>query len=243
MSKPSHLLRRASLFAVAILAIAAPASAALRITEVMSSSGTGGTPDWFEITNYGPTPVSLSGFRMDDNSFSFANSRELFGVSEIASGESAVFIESALGADIPAFRTFWGGSALVADIGYYSGSGVSFSSTGDGVVVYDSLGVEQTPQTSFGAATGGSSFYWAYDPFGAFVTGFGSQSDGLISTGAGILAGSSFSQTTFLSATALPQNIGSPGTAAVSVPEPSTLGLAAIIGLAGLASRRRMRRM
>jgi hypothetical protein len=238
----SHHMNFSAPFRLAVaglvsLTLSTSASAQLRITEVMSSSGTGGTPDWFEVTNYGSFPVSMTGFRMDDNSFSFANSVELFGVSSIASGDSAVFVESALGAAIPDFRTFWGGSALAAAIGYYSGSGVGFGSGGDGVVVFNSTGVEQTPQTSFGAATAGSSFYWAYDPTGGFV--LGSQSNGVLST-PGTITGSSFDQVTFLSATALPQNTGSVGTAAVSVPEPATLGLAAAgLALAGSAIGRR----
>ena len=44
----------------------------LRITEVMSNSGTGGTADWFELTNYGTTTVNLLGYKMDDNSFALA---------------------------------------------------------------------------------------------------------------------------------------------------------------------------
>jgi hypothetical protein len=222
---------------------ALPASAdILRITEAMSSSGVGGTPDWFEVTNYGATPVTTTGFKMDDSSFNFAVAVDLVGISSIAPGESVIFIESAAGVGIPDFRTFWGGAASSAQVGYYAGSGVGFSSSGDGVVVFNSAGVAQTPQTSFGAATNGSSFYWAYDPTGAF--NLGTQSNGLIST-VGTIPGANggISQLTYLSATALPQNIGSPGTAAV-VPEPSTVGLAIAggLGLAGLAARRRLRK-
>ena len=32
----------------------------VKITEVMSNSGTGGTADWFELTNIGTTDVDLS---------------------------------------------------------------------------------------------------------------------------------------------------------------------------------------
>ena len=152
-----------------------------------------------------------------------------------------MFLESAAGADIANYQTFWGGSGSTAQIGYYTGSGVGFSSNGDGVVVFDSLGVEVTPQTSFPAATTGSSFYWSYDPTGSFV--YGNASAGLVST-VGTIPGDNggSSQVTYLSTSALPQNIGSPGSAAV-VPEPSTAVLAAAgIGLAGLAARRRLRR-
>ncbi len=240
MTMSSFICRTGYAFA-AVALLTSPVSAQLRITEVMSSSGVGGTADWFEVTNYSSSPVTLTGSRMDDNSFNFLSSVELFGVASVAAGDSAVFVETSTldpAAEITAFRTFWGGSATGAAIGYYSGSGISFSSNGDGVVVFDALGGEQSPRTSFGAATTGSSFYWAYGPTGDFVSGYGSQSAGVVSA-VGTVPGSSFDQVTFLSATSLPQNIGSPGDAAVAVPEPSSLGLAAGLVAAGVAARRR----
>ena len=72
---------------------------------------------------------------------------------------------------------------------------------------------------------------------------YGNASAGLVST-VGTIPGDNggSSQVTYLSTSALPQNIGSPGSAAV-VPKPSTAVLAAAgIGLAGLAARRRLRR-
>ncbi len=216
-------------------------AAELRITEVMSSSGGGGTADWFEVTNYGVGSVDITGFTMDDGSFSFASSVALNGVTTITSGETVVFLETAAPlTDIPAFRTFWGGSAVTATIGSYTGSGVSFGSGGDGVVLFNGSGVAQTPQTSFGAATTGSSFYWAYDDAGDFVTGFGTQSAGLVSN-VGTISGSLLDQVGFTSADAL-ANIGSPGTAAVAVPEPSTYALLAGIGSVGLMVYRSRRR-
>jgi hypothetical protein len=167
---------------VAALAVASTAAAApiLRITEVMSSSGPGGTVDWFELTNYGDTVADITGCRMDDNSFSFAASVPLNGVTSIAPGESVIFLESSGGAAIPGFETFW--TLAGVPIGYYSGSGVGFSSGGDGVVVFDASGAEVTPRTNFGAATTGKSFYWAYTPDGeAVATESGKVSaDGLL---------------------------------------------------------------
>jgi hypothetical protein len=58
----------AFLLAALSLAQAANAAAIIRVTEVMSSSGVGGTADWFELTNYGDATVDISGWRMDDNS-------------------------------------------------------------------------------------------------------------------------------------------------------------------------------
>ncbi|MEY5033205.1 MAG: hypothetical protein RL354_2236, partial [Planctomycetota bacterium] len=97
------------LFASALgAAIVSSASANIRITEVMSSSNGGGlpTPDWIEVTNYGASAVDLTGWRVDDGSFSVAVSAALTGISTIGAGESVIFIESAGGAGISAFRTF-----------------------------------------------------------------------------------------------------------------------------------------
>ena len=206
----------------------------VRITEVMSSSGSGGTVDWFEITNYGLTLVSLVGWTMDDSSFTFASSVALNGVTSLAAGESAIFLESAAGADIAAFRTFWGGIDDL-QIGYYSGSGVGLSASGDGIVLFDSSGTEETPRVQFGAATTGSSFYYSYDANGDPATS--PNAAAIVS-----VPGTLYGQVTYTSANAL-GNVGSLGTAlATPIPEPATgalLGLGAF-GLAGYL--RRMRR-
>jgi len=255
-TNPAHTpsFRVAAAIALAAVALlAAPASAQIiRVTEVMSSSGTGGTEDWFELTNYGSSTVTgVNTWQYDDNSFSFANSVPLEGgVTSIAPGESVVFFElnTTLGAPTPAeqvtnFKAYW---PTTAQVGYHQGAGLS--SNGDGLVIFDSTGIEITPQTNFGSAvaTVGQSFYYAYDPNGDFV--LGSSSDGVVST-VGTIPGEAggISQVTIQSVTPVPApftvtNIGSPGTAAV-VPEPSTIALAAAgLGIAGLGIRRRMRK-
>lgn len=203
-------------FALGALAPSPAARAQLRVTEAMSSSGA--TVDWFELTNFGPVPLTLAGSKVDDSSNSAALAVALNGVTTLNPGESAVFLESAGGADIPGFRTFWGGSALSAQIGFYSGSGVGLSSGGDGVVVFDALNNVQAPLFSFGAATANVSFDYNRAAPASGILSVAGQNGAFNSAGS-------------------PVNIGSPGV----VPEPSAYALFALGGLALLGCARRPR--
>jgi hypothetical protein len=212
MKQMKYWLAGVAVFSILLAVKNSPA--ALVITEAMSSSGTGGTGDWFELTNTGAAAVNVAGYKMDDNSFLFANAVPMTGVTSIAAGESAVFIESTTATpadEVTAFRTFWGTAKLASvQVGTYSGSGVGLSSTADGVEVFDSAG-NPVNQVSFGVATTGVSF--GYNPT---TSSFG-----------GLSAAGQFGA--FLSADPL-GNVGSPG----AVPEPASLILAAI-GFGGLA--------
>lgn len=212
------LIAFASVIVTATLASAA--SANIRITEAMSSSNGNGTPtvDWIEVTNFGSSAVSLTGWRMDDNSFSFAASVLLSGISSIGAGESVIFIESAAGAAVTSFRSFWGGLSGV-QVGYYSGSGVGLSSGGDGACLFDTSNTLLS-QVSFGAATSGSSFFFGWTAAGALDPAY----NGIVST-----VGTIGSQVT-VSANGDTASIGS------AIPAPGAL---ALLGLAGLAGRRR----
>lgn len=214
-------MRHTIIAGAAVLAIAATTQANIRITEVMSSSGS--TPDWLEVTNYGSTAISLTGWKMDDGSFNFAAAVDLNGIATIGAGESVIFIESAAGAGIPTFQTFWGSLSNV-QVGYYSGSGVGFSSGGDGACLFDASG-NILSQVSFGAATSGASFFYGWDALGNLDANY----DGLVST-----VGTIGTQVTTTSADAL-GNVGSLGSA-IGVPAPGAL---ALLGLAGLGARRR----
>jgi hypothetical protein len=217
----SHLFRIVA--ATSVAAIASIASAQVHITEAMSSSG--GTDDWIEITNYGTSAVSIAGWRFDDGSFSFGSSQALSGVTTIGAGESVVFIESAGGANISSFRSFWGGLAGV-QVGYYSGSGLGLSSSGDGAIIFTGAGAEIS-RVSFGAATTGSSFFYGWTVAGTIDPSF----NGVISS-----PGSIGPQVSFTSTNAL-GNVASPGSAMALVPAPGALSLLAIAG----AVRRRRR--
>jgi hypothetical protein len=104
-------------------------------------------------------------------------------------------------------------------VGYYSGSGISFSSGGDGVVLYNASGTETTARATFGAATTGSSFYFDLAP----------NNVGIVST-----VGTIGTQLTFAT-TGSVVNIGSLGTA-IDIPAP---GAVALLAAAGMVSRRR----
>ena len=211
--------------AAAVAAITSIASAQVHITEVMSSSGSGGTDDWIEITNYGSSAISISGWRFDDSSFSFGSSQALNGVTTIGAGESVIFIESAGGANISSFRSFWGGLAGV-QVGFYSGSGLGLNSSGDGAIIFTGAGAEIS-RVSFGAATTGSSFFYGWTVGGMIDPAF----NGRVSS-----PGSIGSQVSFTSANAL-GNVASPGSAMALIPAPGALSLLAIAG----AARRRRR--
>jgi len=160
---------------------------------------------------------------MDDNSFAIGSAVALSGITSIGAGETVVFIESAAGAAVSSFRSFWGGLAGV-QVGYYSGSGVSLSSNGDSVVLFNSGNTEVT-RVSFGAATSGSTFFWGYDAASGVVD---SSYNGLVST-----VGTIGSQVTFQSS----GDTGSLGTA-INAPAP---GAVALLGVAGLLNGRRRR--
>ena len=70
----------------------------LVISEVAPWGSGNNTPygvDWFEVTNTGASAVTLTGWKMDDNSNAFANAVLLNGVTTIAPGESVIFMETA----------------------------------------------------------------------------------------------------------------------------------------------------
>jgi MYXO-CTERM domain-containing protein len=216
-----NLLQCGGVLTVAAI-VASSAHGNIRITEAMSSSNGNGsaTPDWIEVTNFGSSAVSLANWRMDDSSFNFAVSVALSGITTIGAGESVVFIESAAGAGIASFRTFWGGLSGV-QVGFYSGSGVGLSSGGDGVGLFNASN-ELVTQVNFGAATSGSSFFYGWTESGTLDPAY----NGIVST-VGVIG----TQTT-VSSSGDTASIGS----AIGIPAPGAL---ALLGLAGLAGRRR----
>ena len=123
---------------------------ALAITEASpwSSGNSLYKADWIEITNIGSTSVDLTGLRFDDDSNAFGNSVALQGVSSLAPGKSAVYIEavdseaSTISALTSAFKADWFGTNVPSgfQIGTYTGAGVGLSTGGDAVNLFDQFG-------------------------------------------------------------------------------------------------------
>lgn len=152
--------------AAAFGVFAGAAAANVVITEV-HPTGSGDAPyaaDWFELTNTGASALDITGWRMDDGGNSFAVSVPLRGLTSIPAGASVVFIEgnstgttdATIGAS---FINAWFGGTAPSNflLGFYGGSGVGFSTGGDGVNIFNSGGTN-VAGISFGAATSNVSF-------------------------------------------------------------------------------------
>lgn len=192
-----------------LLAASGMAHAQVAVSEVAPWSS-GSSPlaaDWFELTNLGSSPVTISGWKMDDNSSSFAASVLLNGIASIAPGESVIFIESSAGSVGTAFKTLWFGATPPAalQVGTYSGSGVGLGTGGDAVNIFDASGVLQA-NVSFGASPTG--------PFATFDNAAGL-------TGTTLSTLSSVGANGAFVAANDAQEIGSPGTIGAAPPVPA----------------------
>lgn len=114
--------------------------------------------DWWELTNTTAESIDLSGWSIDDDSGSAANAVALHGVTSLAPGQSAVFVEGGP-AQAAAFTEAWFGTAVPPglQVGTYSGSGVGLGGSGDAVNVFNAEGHRVTG-VRFGAATTNVSF-------------------------------------------------------------------------------------
>ena len=216
----SHRFAKVLLAAALVSASSQIARAQLFITEIHSTGNSNGTyaNDWFELTNFGSSPVSLTGWRMNDDTATFASGVALTGVASIAAGQSIVFVENLSGSVETAFKNAWFGPSAPSSfvIGGYSGAGVGLSNGGDAVTVFNGSG-SLVASVTFGSATVGRTF----DNF----SGAGTVS--LLSS-----VGINGAFTSFNGA-----EIGSPGFA--PIPEPSSYALFAGVVALGVAAFRR----
>ena len=151
--------------AALVLPGAAPAAAlagGIVISEV-APWASGNSPylaDWFEVTNGSAASLTISGWKMDDNTNSFASSVALNGVITIGPGQSVIFLDSAAPATtIASFLSTWFGASPPSglQVGTYSGAGVGLSTSGDAVNLFDGFGALQAKVT-FGASPGAAPF-------------------------------------------------------------------------------------
>lgn len=219
---------------VAIIAMAtacaATAQAQVRITEVApwSSGNSPVAADWFEVTNFEASAVSITGWKMDDNSNSFAASVALLGITSIAAGESVIFIEAASpSTTIATFKSTWFGSNVPAGLqfGSYSGSGVGLSTGGDAVNLFNAAGVLRA-NVSFGASPTG--------PYATFDNAAGLDNVMLTKLSAVGVNGAFVAKADAL-------EVGSPGLIATAVPEPETYAmmLSGLVLVGAIARRRK----
>jgi hypothetical protein len=176
----------------------------LAITEVMSSAANTyqGAPvtqasDFWELTNFGPTPLDLNGYKWTDDTTldpTLADPTPFVGVT-IQPGESVIVLFTNVTPSEAAFRAWWGPSAASVRVLGHGHRG--FSSGGDGARLWDANN-QLVDDVAFGSATRGRTF--TYDP----VTGLFGQ---VSVNGVG---------GAFAAATA--DDVGSPGTTSGLVP-------------------------
>jgi hypothetical protein len=222
----------AGLVALILSTVVSQAQAAIIISEVApwSSGDSVVGADWFELTNTGSSAVSISGWKVDDSSNSFSSALALLGITSINAGQSVVFIEGNA-STAATFVSTWFGTSAPADfaIGYYSGSGIGLSTSGDAVNIYNAAGVLQANVT-FGASDSTS-------PFQTFDNAAGLNNTAISQLSVAGVNGA------FVAANSTTE-IGSPGSIAnvvtTPVPEPETFAMMfAGLVIMGAISRKR----
>lgn len=228
-------VQKKALLAATVLALslgtAATAQAQIRVTEVAPWGSSASNPaipyatDWFELTNFGSSDISISGWKMDDSSNGSAKV-SLVGISTIKGGESVIFTETAASAS---FLSTWFGANAPAglQIGTYTGSGVGLSQSGDAVNIYNASNVLQA-NVVFGASD-------ATSPYQTFDNAIGLNNTTITQLSVVGVNGA-------FAAANHAIEIGSPGSIA-AVPEPESYVLAlAALGLFGVIARKRQQR-
>lgn len=203
------------------------ATAQLRITEVMgqASAGTASTlnGDWWELTNFGSSPVNLLGYQWADSEDALPSSDSNFFPSfTLNPGQSLIILEEdSYSKD--AWRTMWGIPASVA------------------ILTEDDMVDDATPEgdTFSGLSTGGDTVNF-YSPAGVLLDTytFGAVTRGVtfeIKGGGADLGLSVVGE--YGAVLATNGDIGSPGLAVV--PEPTALSLG-VLGMLAMIFRSRV---
>jgi hypothetical protein len=213
------------LVAALLATCAISANAQVRVTEVAPWSS-GNSPvgaDWFELTNFGSSAIDITGWKVDDNSNSFASALALNGITSIAAGQSVIFLEGTA-TTATAFTSNWASGSML--VGYYSGSSIGLSTGSDAVNIYNAAGVLQA-NVAFGASD-------ATSPYQTFDNAAGLNNTTISQLSVAGVNGA------YLTSTGT--EIGSPGSiaAVAAVPEPENIAmLLAGLGMVGAMVRRR----
>lgn len=213
--------------AALFVAVAGTAAADFEITEIWAGAlpGSEATSDWFEVTNLGGSAMSLAGTYYDDDSADPTKDDEVLGIGSVAAGESVILLVSweddyATFAEAKAaFNTAWGALPGV-QIGYVDG-GSGLGGGGDAAFLFDgnTAGANTLATAAYSDDAQPESFI--YNP----ITGvFGEFAQ------AGVFG--AYESLVPASSSLLDPAVGSPG----AIPAPAS---AALLGLAGLAARRR----
>ncbi len=135
----------------------------LRITEVLTSAAASpGVPtaDWWELTSFESQPVTLTGWRLNDNAGGLTDPFVINVPVTINPGESIVFAEAL---SLTQFQNWWGTNNLPTtfQVVNYSGAGLSLGAGGDGLRLWDNFTTDvndTVASVDFGAATAGVTF-------------------------------------------------------------------------------------
>jgi predicted extracellular nuclease len=216
-------MKKLFLITAALLLLASPALAAVRISE-WAYAGTDG--EFIEFTNYGPSTVDFNGWSFDDDSRTpGATDLSAFGV--VAAGESVILTEAAE-AD---FRTAWGLDAAIKVIG----SNATNLGRNDEINLFDGPDalLNLVDRLTFGDQNIPGSIRTqnvSGNPGSLAAIGVNDVSQWVLSADADSLG----------SHTSVNGDIGNPGVAPfyAAIPEPATAAMAGLM-LLGLAVRRR----
>ncbi|HEX4265556.1 MAG TPA: lamin tail domain-containing protein [Verrucomicrobiae bacterium] len=221
MKSRKQIIALSALFAAGILST--QAQVVISEVDANGSSASYGA-DWFEVLNTGSTTLSLSTWKMDDSSAAFGSAVAMRNATSLAPGQLAVFLEGKADGSTDlalttAFQAAWGASLPSnLSLGFYGGSGVGLSGSGDAVNLFDAGG-NLMASVNFGTSVLGQTFDNAAGLNNATLAQFSQVGiNGAFSSG-----------------DPTPE-VGSPG----AVPEPSSLALFATgATLLGLIYRRR----
>jgi len=216
-----------TLLAIALTAAvplgAATATPVFRVTEAYTGvSGEDGTPDWFEVTNFGTTTGDTGTLIYDDESVDIADAGTLTAIN-LAPGGSAVFLIEGLPINVADFNAIWGAGIAVG----VTSAGGGLGGSDDAVNIATNEGGVFTVVDTLGySATGGQQTL--SDPTGLGPVGLSTLGQ------AGVFESNPFFNDSIGDVNNLITLVGSPGV----VPEPASAGLVALGAIALLCRRR-----